>query len=118
MAHLLRIAFFLLLLASLLDMWKCYEDCPSHGFSSEKGLQRHQNSCRFAQQGFANSIAVSKRKLAAEKEQAAAKALANEQAEAERRRIRNLEAEASFLPDDSSQSSATLVRLWSVSKCP
>lgn len=111
MAQLLRVAFSLLLLVGLLHMWKCYEDCPSGGFSSEKGLQRHQNSCRFAQRGFANSIAVSKRKLAAEKEEAAAKVLANEQAEAERQRIRDLEAEVSFLPDNSSHVSVTPVRL-------
>lgn len=93
----LRIVLVLLLLST---MWRCYEGCPSRSFPTEKGLQRHQNTCRFAQQGFANSIAASKRKLAAEKEEAAAKALANEQAENERRRLREMEAETSFLPAD------------------
>lgn len=98
---LLRLCYVLLL--AIIMGWTCYDGCPSgsKGFPTEKGLQRHQNSCPFAQQGFASAIAASKRKLAAEKEEAAIKALANEQAEAERQRLRELEAEASFLPVDS-----------------
>lgn len=82
----------------LLGMWSCYDGCKSASFASEKSLQRHQNTCRFAKEGFANAIAASKRKLAAEKEETAAKALANQHAEEERRRLREAEAEASFLP--------------------
>ena len=107
----LRILLPILLLLVSMNGWVCYTGCPSKPFPTEKGLKRHQNTCTFARKGFANALATSKRKLAAEREEVVAKALANEQAEIERRRLREMEAEASFLPEDSNGHGSTQVSL-------
>jgi hypothetical protein len=90
---LLRFVFF-----SAFIMFLCYTGCPTPGFPTEKRLRLHQKTCKYAKEGFALALSVSKRKLAADADEAASKLRAQANQDIERQHMREQEAESSFHP--------------------